>query len=110
MGLMSGTSMDGIDAALLRTDGESITEFGPAITRPYTADLRERIRSVLGGQGPVMAVSRAITEAHAEAATALLAEAGMKAGEVAMPACRRPCWYSISAGWAMSLISAATVR
>lgn len=83
MGLMSGTSMDGIDAALLRTDGESVTEFGPAITRPYTADLRERIRSVLGGQGPVMAVSRAITEAHAEAATVLLAEAGMKAGEVA---------------------------
>lgn len=80
--------MDGIDAALLRTDGESIAEFGPALTLPYPAALRERIRAVLGGPkdhhgGPVMAVARAVTEAHAEAVAALLTRAGMTAAEVA---------------------------
>ena len=35
MGLMSGTSMDGVDAALLKTDGESIAEFGPGAETKY---------------------------------------------------------------------------
>ncbi|HEX6957295.1 MAG TPA: anhydro-N-acetylmuramic acid kinase [Ferrovibrio sp.] len=83
MGLMSGTSMDGIDAALLRTDGERIAEFGPALTMPYEAALRDRLRKVLGGTGEVLAVSRAITIAHAEAVRALLDRAGMRAADVA---------------------------
>lgn len=35
LGLMSGTSLDGVDAALLKTDGESILEFGPSAEMPY---------------------------------------------------------------------------
>lgn len=35
LGLMSGTSLDGIDAAILKTDGEKIVEFGPVSHRPY---------------------------------------------------------------------------
>ncbi len=35
MGLMSGTSMDGVDAAMLRTDGETIAEFGPCAFQGY---------------------------------------------------------------------------
>jgi len=30
IGLMSGTSMDGIDAALLKTDGQNVIECGPS--------------------------------------------------------------------------------
>ncbi|MBM3542008.1 MAG: anhydro-N-acetylmuramic acid kinase, partial [Alphaproteobacteria bacterium] len=37
LGLMSGTSMDGIDAALLRTDGTAVLEWGPFLSRPYAA-------------------------------------------------------------------------
>lgn len=75
--------MDGIDAALLRTDGEAVAEFGPALTLPYDPAMRERIRSVLGGRGPVMAVSQAVTEAHAAAVSALLREANLKPSDIA---------------------------
>ena len=37
---MSGTSLDGVDAALLETDGESRRHPGPALTVPYDPGLR----------------------------------------------------------------------
>ena len=39
-GFMSGTSLDAVDAALIKTDGETIFEFGPAIERKYTTSER----------------------------------------------------------------------
>ena len=38
---MSGTSLDAVDAALIKTDGETIFEFGPAIERKYLGDERK---------------------------------------------------------------------
>ena len=35
IGLMSGTSLDGVDAALLDTDGVDIARPGPGLTIPY---------------------------------------------------------------------------
>ncbi|MBK0400222.1 anhydro-N-acetylmuramic acid kinase [Limibaculum sp. M0105] len=35
LGLMSGTSMDGVDAAMVLTDGETIEAFGPAAAMDY---------------------------------------------------------------------------
>jgi anhydro-N-acetylmuramic acid kinase len=68
---MSGTSLDGIDAAFVATDGRARVDSGPWLTIPYPAELRERLRGVLGGVGPVAGVERAITEAHAAAVTQL---------------------------------------
>lgn len=73
LGLMSGTSLDGIDVAFVATDGREQVEAGPALTVPYAPDLRKRLRSVLGGQGDVAAVERAMTEAHADAVLRFLA-------------------------------------
>jgi anhydro-N-acetylmuramic acid kinase len=84
LGLMSGTSMDGIDAALLRTDGEAIAGFGPALTLPYELGLRARIRACLNdGPGEALSLSRDLAVAHAAAVQALLETAGMAAKDVA---------------------------
>lgn len=82
VGLMSGTSMDGIDAALVRTDGERRVEPLAFVTIPYADGFRAELRSCLGGKGPVEAVERALTDAHADAVRRLLAEAGTEAAAV----------------------------
>src|SRR5437763_15898185 len=66
VGLMSGTSLDGIDVAAVRTDGISRVIPGPAQTAPYPPAFRERLRSVLGGIGEVGAVEAELTRLHAE--------------------------------------------
>ncbi|MEM8571699.1 MAG: anhydro-N-acetylmuramic acid kinase [Pseudomonadota bacterium] len=48
LGLMSGTSMDGVDAAIVETDGESIFGFGETAFVPYSAPERKLLRSALG--------------------------------------------------------------
>ena len=44
---MSGTSLDGIDVALVTTDGESHVERGPARTYPYSSEQRQALASAL---------------------------------------------------------------
>jgi anhydro-N-acetylmuramic acid kinase len=73
LGLMSGTSLDGIDVAFLETDGLGHVVSGPALTVPYDAALRTRLGSVLGGIGPVAEVERELTDAHGAAVEAFLA-------------------------------------
>jgi len=77
IGLMSGTSLDGIDAALIRTDGESLVEPGPWITTAYPQALRDEIRALLGKterSDAVAEVERALTQHHADIINLLLDE------------------------------------
>jgi len=73
IGLMSGTSLDGIDIAQIETDGHRRVVAGPWLTVPYTTAFRERLRSVLGGTGVIAAVEAEMTGLHAEAVAAFRA-------------------------------------
>ena len=84
LGLMSGTSLDGVDAALIETDGVTVSGFGPWRTAPYSDDLRKQLRAVIEGQGEREDAERALTEFHADAAEALLAETGVRREEIAV--------------------------
>ena len=75
LGLMSGTSIDGVDAALLRTDGGGIVEPRGALTTPYDDALRSALRDAIDQAEMlpnVKSVERAMTMAHATAVAALL--------------------------------------
>src|SRR3546814_13505277 len=84
---MSGTSMDGIDVALLETDGERVEHFGARATLPYAPDLRAALGVLVGDASraehdPAADLVGALTDAHTVAVRALLAQADVPAAEV----------------------------
>jgi anhydro-N-acetylmuramic acid kinase len=84
IGLMSGTSLDGVDAAWLETDGERIGAFGPTLTLPYDDRLRADLRRILD-HAPELApddrrlksATARLTEYHVRAVAALGREADL---------------------------------
>ncbi len=69
LGTMSGTSMDGVDAAVVETDGHRIYGFGESGYRPYSEEERQILRAALGQWhgSDVDAAAELVTIAHAEA-------------------------------------------
>ena len=85
MGAMSGTSLDGVDAAVIETDGHGVTAFGPSAYRPYSLAERSVLRRALGhwsGSAEAEAAARVVEDAHAELLAGLLAHDA--AGDVAL--------------------------
>jgi anhydro-N-acetylmuramic acid kinase len=83
LGMMSGTSMDGVDIAAILTDGEHILRVGPSATRPYTASERQLLRQANADAagmedrnarpGTLAQAEAMITRAHIDAAQTFLA-------------------------------------
>ena len=77
IGLMSGTSCDGVDAAVLETDGVDLVHAGEALSIDYRRDFRQRLRSALGDATAAEALAAELTDRHADAVRALLTKAGV---------------------------------
>ena len=69
LGTMSGTSLDGVDAAMVLTDGVRILEFGQVGYRAYSPAEQATLRAGLGlwpGDAGVEAAAEVVETAHAE--------------------------------------------
>ncbi|WP_299815040.1 anhydro-N-acetylmuramic acid kinase [uncultured Jannaschia sp.] len=67
LGAMSGTSLDGVDAAELVTDGETIVAFGDTGYVEYTSAERDVLRAALGhwpGEDGVAEAARVVEDVH----------------------------------------------
>lgn len=93
IGLMSGTSMDGIDAALIETDGENLVIPRGFLTIPYDPDFVARLRAAAAaalerhtpGRDPLIdAVAAELTGLHVIAVHRLMAATGTDRSNIAI--------------------------
>lgn len=92
LGFMTGTSLDGIDMAIIDTDGEAALAFGPWAEKPMPAGLRALLEGTVkaalkwprGVEEPaIFAEARtALVEWHAESAQAFLTANGLNYGDL----------------------------
>jgi len=93
IGLMTGTVLDGnIDVALLKTDGETISEFGAYTLAPYDRALRDLLEETLAqarvwnfeGEDPAIfaEAEEALTRAQSAAVRAFVEGQGMTMADI----------------------------
>lgn len=81
IGLMSGTSLDGVDAALLDTDGESSIRPRGWVHVPYSDDLRARTRALFNRE-PDAAIAHELTLINAQAVKEILQKYNLSPADI----------------------------
>ncbi|MEP4378902.1 MAG: anhydro-N-acetylmuramic acid kinase [Alphaproteobacteria bacterium] len=84
VGLMSGTSMDGIDAALIRTDGMTAFEPVAQLDQPYDPEFRAQLRAAVGIAGAHDDVAAELTARHVAIVRELLTMAGVSSESISV--------------------------
>jgi anhydro-N-acetylmuramic acid kinase len=94
IGLVSGISFDGVDAALIEIDSEKIADFGPTLYRAYAEEERAVLRRALGEvatltdrtawSGAIGAAEALTTRTHTETVELLLRTNGIEPGSVSV--------------------------
>lgn len=79
IGVISGTSMDGIDVAMLETDGDRRLTVGPGHTYPYPDPVRQALGAVIADPAraehePLQTLEAEVTAAHGDAVLAFMRE------------------------------------
>lgn len=85
IGMMSGTSLDGVDAALIETDGINVRRLDQSVFVPYAPDLRENMRACFGNRSATNSehvVADDLTQVHVHAVNMLLEKSGVAAGDI----------------------------
>lgn len=87
LGFMSGTSADGVDAALIRTDGTSVIEFVESLTCDYEDAFRSTLVQAASESvslDDVITLERQLTDLHVQAGQRLLAKANVTSDQLAI--------------------------
>jgi anhydro-N-acetylmuramic acid kinase len=78
IGLMSGTSLDGIDAALIETDGENYFKQISTHHLPYSIEFQKKLRNLLDDWNSWLTVEKELTLIHEECINQLLSKTNVK--------------------------------